>query len=88
MSYSLRYDRFLFHGIRLLLEAGADPNVLDKNGQTCLHLLARHPSPWIRIHCSNLLKEAGADLNIANCHGETFYFDQGQVWTTAPKKLS
>ena len=88
MGYISRYDRLLYHGVRLLLEAGVDPNVVDQNGDTCLHLLARHPSPWVRVQCSNLLKEAGADLSVSNCHGETFYFQEGRVWPTRPKKLT
>jgi len=89
MSYVGRNDSFLYNvAIHLLLDAGADPNILDENGETCLHLLARHPSLWVRINCSKLLKEAGADLTITNCHGESFYCDQGWVWTTAPKKLT
>jgi len=46
--------------IRLLLENGADPNIIDSNGHTCLHVAAYHDDNREMIE---LLIEHDADVN-------------------------
>jgi ankyrin repeat protein len=57
----------LVAGVALLLEAGADPDLQDKIGDTALHYAAReHKSEAV-----DLLIEYGADINITNKAGQT-----------------
>lgn len=46
--------------IRLLLGAGANPNLFDSNGHTCLHVAAFHDD---RTDIIDVLVEHGADVN-------------------------
>jgi len=54
---------------RLLLEAGADPNVVGPDGITALHVAARALNPDI----IRALVEKGANLNAENDEGKTPY---------------
>ncbi|MGD8586822.1 MAG: ankyrin repeat domain-containing protein [Chloroflexota bacterium] len=51
----------------LLLEYGADPNLLDDSGNTALH----HAARWDRVTTIPLLVEHGASLNVQNVAGKT-----------------
>ena len=46
---------------------GADPNVWDHRGRSCLHLAAIRGSEAIL----RALLEAGGDVNAGDCHGNT-----------------
>ncbi len=70
-------SRTLLHGsanrgtlkaVRWLLQQGADPNVLDKNGRTPLHVSAERNSFTSVI---KLLIEAGSELNASDASGKT-----------------
>lgn len=52
----------------LLLRSGADPNVRDASGNTCLHLVA--PAPF-RVRLVGALLDAGASVAIKDDYGET-----------------
>jgi len=54
-------------GVEACLRMTAEPNVPDANGETPLHLAARHGHPGI----VRLLIEAGADPALGNARGET-----------------
>ena len=51
--------------IRLLLDAGVDPNVVDESGDTPLVILANE-SPVINIKCIKMMLDAGAHIDQAN----------------------
>ncbi len=53
--------------VRLLLQAGADPNALDDGGLTPLHTGARNSNPMVVSH----ILDAGADLNARENEGYT-----------------
>ena len=53
--------------IRLLLDAGADPNTPDDRGVTPLHLGAQNRNPMVATHLLN----AGADLHAGDNEGYT-----------------
>ena len=53
--------------VRLLLQAGADPNAPDDNGLTPLHWGAENSNPMVVTH----LLDAGADLNARDNDGYT-----------------
>ena len=53
--------------VRLLLQAGADPNAPDDNGLTPLHRGAENSNPMVVTH----LLDAGADLNARDNDGYT-----------------
>ena len=53
--------------VRLLLQAGADPNAPDDNGLPPLHWGAENSNPMVVIH----LLDAGADLNARDNEGYT-----------------
>ncbi|KAL5190075.1 Potassium channel AKT1 [Glycine soja] len=57
-----RNDDLLLHR---LLKKGSDPNELDKNGKTTLHIAASKGNE----HCVNLLLEYGADPNSKDMDG-------------------
>jgi ankyrin repeat protein len=54
--------------VELLLAAGADVNVKNDAGDTCLHVAARHKSS---ARALGLLIKAGADLHAVNSDGKT-----------------
>lgn len=58
-----------FQCVSLLLEAGANPNLQDNNGNTALLLNIFDTNISIRIKILKLLIEAGADINIKNKSG-------------------
>jgi hypothetical protein len=63
-----RVDRFVETAIRMLLDAGANPNLRrPRDGQTPLHIAARHGS----LKLTQLLLERGADVRIADNSGYT-----------------
>ena len=53
--------------VKILINAGADLNVKDRDGYTALHLAARNK----RIEAVELLIKAGADLNTESERGDT-----------------
>ena len=53
--------------VRALLQAGANPNQVGRNGQTALHIAAENRF-WDAVH---LLLKAGADPDSMNDRGET-----------------
>lgn len=55
--------------IRLLLEAGADPNCRDEQERSCLHLLVAAPEP--DPAAVRLLIDAGADVNALDRRGSS-----------------
>ena len=54
-------------GVKWLLDAGADPNLKDKKGQSCLYLLR---TSWC-LEMVQLLLTAGADVNSVDSVGNT-----------------
>jgi ankyrin repeat protein len=54
--------------LKLLLTVGGDVHAVTSNGDTCLHIAARHSYP-IPVLC--LLIKAGADMNAVNNRGKT-----------------
>ncbi|XP_027355749.1 potassium channel AKT1-like [Abrus precatorius] len=59
---AIRNDDLLLHR---LLKKGSDPNEVDKNGKTALHIAASKGND----HCVTLLLEYGADPNIKDMDG-------------------
>ena len=62
--------------VRMLLESGADPNVVISNGRTCLiKLVAREPKYYNEYHSdiARLLVEHEADISVADSNGMTAY---------------
>lgn len=72
-NYPLHYAVKDFNLVKILLEAGARPNVRNEKGETPAHLLAARGASE---EVFSLLKEAGADLKARTNQGETvgFYF--------------
>ena len=67
-------QRGLTHGISCLLENGADPNIVDDQGRTPMHIIAQK---GIGKNQVQLLIEHGADINARDVQGET-PFDYAQ----------
>jgi len=65
LSWAIRIGRY--NAVPLLLEAGLNPNVADKDGQTALHLAVRSNAAT----SVDALLRAGASLNARNFDGET-----------------
>lgn len=69
--------------IALLLESGADPNILDSNGHTCLHVAAYHADQPEMI---DLLVRHGADVAAKTPEGATAWSvatERGHLQTAA-----
>ncbi|CAO2653386.1 Nn.00g027970.m01.CDS01 [Neocucurbitaria sp. VM-36] len=60
----------------VLLDAGADPSMVNNNGDSCLHILSfrMYGSSSIRAIFARLLKE-GLNINARNTYGETPIFN-------------
>jgi ankyrin repeat protein len=57
---------------RLLLDAGANPNLRDKHGRTSAHLFLSGEWPWSEAsECLEMLAKAGADLSAKDDQGKT-----------------
>lgn len=54
-----------------LLSAGADPLVVDKNGNNLLHVLAKSLDTSSQLELFQILAGRGADINALNKRGET-----------------
>jgi ankyrin repeat protein len=65
LAWAIRGGRH--QAIPLLLEAGLDPNVPDKDGETPLHLAVSESSPEL----VDTLLRAGADVDACNFEGQT-----------------
>lgn len=61
-------QRGLTHGIRCLLENGADPNITDDKGRTPMHLIAQKGVGKNQVQA---LVEHGGDINVRDADGET-----------------
>ena len=70
-----------FATIRLLLDVGADPNSVDKDGNAPLHLVARLPQELMDPAVS-LLLESGAYLDRINNSGKT----ASDIWIECNEK--
>lgn len=67
--------------VRILLEAGAQPNLTDGVGNSALHVAAQINEPW---HVLAMLK-AGANPRLRNAQGQTF---QRYLFMTPDKLLN
>ena len=89
MHYDCQYEGLLYLGLRLLLNAGANPNAVDEHGDNALLLLSRSRSQWIRTRCTSLLMKSDVDLNQVTCHGENLNFSSdGKMFSTNTPRLS
>jgi len=69
-----RFDDNLYATVRLLLYAGCDPNAIDNNGNTTLHLLAKIDQQYLKGDLNTiavLLLDFGAQLSRKNADGKT-----------------
>lgn len=57
--------------VKLLLEAGADPNAVDSEGKGALHHLSDGSSDFEADKCLDLLVKHGANVNIQDREGRT-----------------
>ena len=57
--------------VKLLLEAGADPNAVDSKGKGALHHLSDGSSDFEADKCLDLLVKHGANVNIQDREGRT-----------------
>ncbi|KAK0712926.1 ankyrin repeat-containing domain protein [Lasiosphaeria miniovina] len=72
--------------IDMLLEAGADPTLVDGEGNSSLHFLARRLGRKTKVR--NLFSrflELGLDINARNANGETPLFDYAKKAVVNPK---
>src|SRR5581483_9172828 len=65
LAWAIRTERY--HAVPLLLDAGFDPNVPDRDGETPLHLAVRANS----VEVLDVLLKAGAGTDVRNFDGET-----------------
>ena len=69
---ALSDSSFRKEAIRALLDAGANPNLRDKQGRTAAHLFLSGKWPWDDAgQCIDMLVAAGADLSIKDDEGRT-----------------
>ena len=68
----LRHSDTFINPIKILLKAGADPNIKQKDGDTPLLVWMKHrPSKEKSLYAVELLLKAGADPNIPDKDGNT-----------------
>jgi len=68
------YDANLYATVRLLLNAGCDPNAIDNNGNAPLHLLGQLDQRYWKGDLNTiavLLLDFGAQLSLKNADGKT-----------------
>jgi len=73
-DYATRPDADLFATVRLLLNAGCDPNAIDADGNAPLHFLARIGERYLNSDVNSiagLLLDFGTQLSLKNADGKT-----------------
>ena len=59
------------NAVKLLLERGADPNIVDEDRDTALHNCIIDDVNQGHINCVHVLLDSGADPNLTNDNGDT-----------------
>ncbi len=73
-DYATRPDADLFATVRLLLNAGCNPNAIDADGNAPLHFLARIGKRYLYSDVNSiagLLLDFGTQLSLKNADGKT-----------------
>jgi len=78
LHFACSGDKYQYHGhlyptIRLLLNAGCDPNAIDISGNAPLHYLAQLEKSMVidLNNTAHLLLDFGAQLSVKNADGKT-----------------